>query len=241
MAYSYVNRSDIQPYWTMAQEYGLSDHTFASNSDGSFPAHQFLIAAQSGHGSGTPTTSPWGCDAPKGTYVHWKLVYGRAEPPVFSPETGHEITPGPFPCYSYATVANALDEKGISWRYYVANQLHGDWNGFDAIKAVRYGSDWKNMAFNTQIFTDITEGNLPNVSWITPTQSDSDHPGPGSGSGGPDWVASIVNAIGKSSYWNSSAIIITWDDWGGWYDHVPPPQLPDPITKAYEVLDFEYH
>src|SRR5437868_10602121 len=65
---------------------------------------------------------------------------------------------------------------------------------------------------------------LPAVSWVIPTGQASDHPGNNNGTG-PSWVASIVNAIGGSSYWSNTAVIITWDDWGGWYDHVPPPKV----------------
>ena len=68
------------------------------------------------------------------------------------------------------------------------------------------------------MLVDIKHGELAQVTWIVPDCAHSDHPG--SGSEGPDWVASIVNAIGNSPYWNSTAIFITWDDWGGWYDHV---------------------
>ena len=73
---------------------------------------------------------------------------------------------------------------------------------------------------------------------MTPSPGDSDHPGPDSGNGGPDWVASVVNAVGQSKYWNNCAIFIMWDDWGGWYDHVSPPQLADVQTGAYEGLGF---
>lgn len=62
------------------------------------------------------------------------------------------------------------------------------------------------------------------MSWVVPTGQASDHGGINDGSG-PSWVASVVNAIGNSPYWANTAIFITWDDWGGWYDHVPPPQV----------------
>jgi phospholipase C len=77
---------------------------------------------------------------------------------------------------------------------------------------------------NQQILTDISAGQLPAVSWVIPTGQASDHAGSNDGSG-PSWVASIVNAIGSSSYWSNTAVIITWDDWRGWYDHVPPLQV----------------
>jgi phospholipase C len=74
------------------------------------------------------------------------------------------------------------------------------------------------------VLTDIAHGELAQVTWIVPDLENSDHPGSGTVDG-PDWVASIVNAIGQSQFWNSTAIFVTWDDWGGWYDHVLPPRI----------------
>ncbi|MEO6835060.1 MAG: alkaline phosphatase family protein [Candidatus Tumulicola sp.] len=237
MAYSYVDRSQIQPYWTMASEYALGDDTFATNNGPSFPSHQYLIAAQSGHASEVPDGQPWGCDAPPSVTVDL-LAYGQASPPVFSKATGHE-TAGPRPCFTYTTLADLLDAAHVSWSYYTAWPATSGLSAFDAIEAVRHGADWKNVkAPDTKIFDDITGNSLAQVSWVIPTGSKSDHAGPNSGSHGPDWVASIVNAIGNSPYWNSTAIIVMWDEWGGWYDHVTPPQYPDPKTGAYEGLGF---
>ncbi|MGA8533110.1 MAG: alkaline phosphatase family protein [Candidatus Tumulicola sp.] len=237
MAFSYVKQTQIQPYWTMAQQYVLGDNTFASNSGPTFPAHQYYIAGQSDHASEVPAGNPWGCDGPASNSVV-KLIFGYSTPPHdFSKPTGHEV-PGPFPCFTYKTIANLLDDAGVSWHYYVANPIDSSLNGFAAVKAIRYGPDWSKMETNTNIFNDIKNGALAQVSWVTPDPPDSDHPGPDTGSGGPDWVASVVNAVGESKYWNNSAIIVMWDDWGGWYDHVPPPQLADVQTHAYEGLGF---
>jgi phospholipase C len=80
---------------------------------------------------------------------------------------------------------------------------------------------------DTNIFKDIQAGHLPAVSWITPNGPNSDHPAEQINGvktdDGPAWVASIVNAVGESKYWKSSAIVVLWDDWGGFFDHVPPP------------------
>jgi len=237
MAYSYVKQSDIQPYWAMAQDYALGDNTFTSNSGPTFPAHQYYIAGQSDHASEVPAENPWGCDGPSNNTVV-KLEYGYPQPPhPFSKATGHEVN-GPHPCFEYKTIADLLDAKGVSWRYYVAKPIDSSLNGFDAVKAVRYGPDWNNITENTNFFDDVKNGNLAHVSWVTPMPADSDHPGGISGNGGPDWVASIVNTVGESKYWDNCAIFVMWDDWGGWYDHVKPPQYPDPQTGAYEGLGF---
>ena len=173
-----------------------------------------------------PNTMPWGCDAPR---------HGTHTPVIF--RDGHvDEFRGPFPCFTqYGTIADLLDAANVSWRYYVDamfyNEPHYDfsgavWNGYDAIKKIRYGPDWKrNVSIpNTNIFTDVTAGTLPAVSWVIPRLGDSDHPGSGC-NGGPWWVTSVVNAIGASPYWENTAIILLWDDWGGWYDNAAPPQV----------------
>jgi phospholipase C len=256
MPYSYVPEGQIRPYWSMAKQYTLGDNTFSSNSGESFPSHQYMVAGQSGHASEAPYARTWGCDAPDSWEYY--LAAGAVKPPVFQPAFGHEVgygkgpspSPGPDPCFplagqpssSYPTIADLLDTAGISWRYYV--QPNGDdsyWlNAFDAVKAVRYGPDW-NKDFSepdTNVLTDITKGDLQQVSWVMPHGGASDHAGGGSGNCGPNWVASIVNEIGESQYWNNTAIIIMWDEWGGWYDHVLPPQYHDPQTGVYEGLGY---
>ncbi|MGA8533784.1 MAG: alkaline phosphatase family protein, partial [Candidatus Tumulicola sp.] len=230
MPYSYARQSDVQPYWTMASQYALGDDAFASNSGPTYVAHQYLIAGESGHAVEVPSTQPWGCGGPASENVNL-LAFGQATPPVFSKATGHEV-PGPFPCFTYPTIANNLDAASVSWSYYVEGQQPGaNLSAFMAIQQVYKGPDWKNVKSpDTQIFNDISNHQLANVSWVMPAGNNSDHPGPQSKNGdkGPCWVASIVNAIGQSSYWNSSAIIVMWDDWGGWYDHVHPPQYLSP-------------
>ncbi|MBV9402744.1 MAG: hypothetical protein JO018_03350, partial [Candidatus Eremiobacteraeota bacterium] len=104
------------------------------------------------------------------------------------------------------------------------------WNAPDAISHLRFGADWGKVIMpQTAIFNDIATGALPAVSWLIPSGASSDH-ALGTDGTGPSWVASVVNAIGNSKYWNSTAIFITWDDWGGWYDHVKPSQF-----NSYEL------
>jgi len=224
--YQYVKPSQIKPYWTMAQQYVLADHLFQTQGSGSFTAHQDLIAAstilnkaQTNSIVDYPTTSPWGCDAPGGTKTSLLEWTGSA--------LLYRYNKGPFPCFTYETMRDVLDAKSVSWKYYsppVYQNVGAIWNAFDAIKAVRYGSEWGTNVTdsNTQIFTDITNNQLPAVSWVIPDRIDSDHP-QSPGDDGPAWVASVVNAVGESSYWSSSAIVVVWDDWGGFYDSVAPP------------------
>jgi phospholipase C len=242
MAYSYVYQTEIQPYWTMASEYSLGDHNFASTNGPTFGPHQMLIGGQDGHADEVPSVMPWGCDAPKSSPPPTEnyLVYGQASPPEFPPKFGHDVV-GAVPCFTYSTVADSLDAAKVSWRWYVQAAPNDSYwlSPFDAIQAVRYGPDWSNVVSpDTQVLNDIANGQLQQVSWVMPHGGASDHPGSGSGSGGPAWVASIVNAIGESQYWKSTAIIITWDEWGGWFDHVLPRQYADPVTGAYEGLGY---
>jgi phospholipase C len=231
-AYEYVNPNQIKPYWTMATQYVLADHMFPSETSGSFTAHQDLIRGSSALNSQEsmfdfPTHGPWGCDAPAGTTV-----------PLLTSQN-QWIQDGPFPCTNqfpsskgYETLRDLLDAKSVSWKYYTPALFQGGlagayWDAFDVIWPVRNGPEWTaNISSpETNVFTDIKNGNLASVSWVIPDGQNSDHTGFGSKDTGPSWVAQVVNAIGESQYWDTTAIILVWDDWGGWYDHVAPPQL----------------
>jgi phospholipase C len=235
--YQYVNPQEIQPYWDMAEQYVLADHTFQTQGSGTFTAHQDLIAGATvvnfggydGSVIDNPTWFPWGCDAKSSTVTSMLTTTGK-----------YLRDKGPWPCFSYATMRDLLDTKKVSWKYYAQavqkpnGPQHGDtagiWSAFDAIDAVRHDpKEWGTnvTASDLKIFKDISNGHLPAVSWITPDAQNSDHPQEHQNGklvdDGPSWVASIVNAVGQSKYWKSSAVIILWDDWGGFYDHEPPP------------------
>jgi phospholipase C len=217
-AYVYVPQSDVQPYWDLASQFALSDETFESYQGPSFVSHLFMIAGQADQMAENPNGSPWGCDAPAGTTV--ATIDARGE--------HHD---GMFPCVTMTTIADELDAAGISWHYYAPlidpeSSGPGDygrnWSAFDAIKNVRYGPDWANVISpETTVLQDISGGTLPQISWVVPSLNNSDHPGDGIDNG-PTWVTSITNAIQQSKYWNDCAVIVVWDDWGGWYDHVAP-------------------
>src|SRR5580698_1772472 len=222
--YPYVFPSQVRPYWDLARQYVLSDRTFQTEGSGSFTAHQDLIRGgtelnASLHLIDFPTQAPWGCDAPPGTTT--SLITANNQWTQYKDQ-------GPFPCLTYRTLRDLLDAKQLSWRYYaptVGQSVGGNfWNAFDAIKAVRHGPEWStNQASpETKVLTDIRRDTLPAVSWVIPDFENSDHPGNHSDTG-PSWVAQVVNAIGESPAWKTTAIVIVWDDWGGWYDHVAPP------------------
>jgi phospholipase C len=229
--FRYVQASDVGPYFQIAEQYAFADRMFQTNQGPSFPAHQFIIS-----GTSAPTTTSnlfasentyrgTGCAAPAGASVA-----------LIDPH-GHEFGPM-YPCFEHPTLTDELDAKQLSWRYYTSS-LNNIWTGPNAIRHMCKpqtqggqltctGSAWVNVITPpTQILTDIANNQLPAVSWVIPTGQNSDHAGGTGNTGGPSWVASVVNAIGTSSYWSDTAIIVTWDDWGGWYDHVAPPVVND--------------
>jgi phospholipase C len=236
--YQYVNPSAIKPYWTLAQQYALADAMFQTQGSGSFTAHQDLIAGTTALDSthsviDSPLGSPWGCDAPPSTKTSLITTDGQ-----------YQRAKGPFPCWNYptGTLRDLLDAKGVTWKYYAPAYKAGGvgalWNAFAAIQPVRQGPEWQsNISIpETNILNDIKNNQLPKLSWVIPDQLDSDHPGTGqTHDDGPSWIAQVVNAVGGSSYWKSSAIIVVWDDWGGFYDHVPPAFLDDMGGLGFRV------
>lgn len=227
--YSYVPPSEIVPYWSLATNYVLADRMFQSNTGPSYEAHQYIIAGQSADAdelpAGAGSSGAWGCDSPPGTTV--SLVGPN----------GTDL-PGPFPCFDYQTMGDLLDNADVTWKYYapaIGTDNGSIWSAFDAIKHIRYGPDWAGDVISpeTQVLSDIQNRNLAEVSWVIPSWFNSDHPHT-IADFGPDWVGSIVNEIGQSPYWNNTVIFITWDDWGGFFDHVPPPQI-DEMGLGFRV------
>jgi phospholipase C len=231
LQFAYVNPSEVAPYFQMAERYTFADRMFQTNQGPSFPAHQFIISGTSaptatsnlfaaenpftpgGDGTGSGGT---GCTAAPGQLV------ALIDP------TGDE-SQTQYPCFEHPALVDLLDSKKLTWRYYTPS-AGSIWTGPNAIHHLRLGPDWANDVIlqQTQVLTDIAGGNLAAVSWVIPDGKASDHALATDGSG-PSWVASIVNAIGNSPYWSNTAIFITWDDWGGWYDHVAPT-----VINSYE-------
>ncbi|MGB8966249.1 MAG: alkaline phosphatase family protein [Candidatus Cybelea sp.] len=248
--YQYVDPQQIQPYWDLAKDYVLADNTFQTQGSGTFTAHQDLIAGGtvlSGSNDDSvidnPTGFPWGCDSrtpgpsAPGAVTSLITTYGQ-----------YLLDKGPYPCFTYETMRDLLDAKSVPWKYYSfrvypwygkdKGDTPGIWSAFDAISAVRHSKEWGTKVTYTdmKIFADVKDGRLPAVAWLTPDAANSDHPQEGCKCDhGPSWVASVVNAIGESKYWKSSAIIVLWDDWGGFYDHVPPPFYDDAGGLGFRV------
>ena len=255
--YQYVQSSYVQPYLTMAETYTFGDRMFQTNQGPSFPAHQYILSGTSRIEETSTTTiadnpsdnartdgTYWaGCLAPPGAQIN---AVDLSQPFPQSPFVITQL------CFEHPTLTDLLDNATppISWKYYAA--LPGDiWTAPNAIQHMCVpspaypsetsectGSDWVNHVViegsGAQIITDITAGQLSAVSWVIPNGANSDHASGNSG-GGPSWVASIVNAIGQSEYWADTTIIVTWDDWGGWYDHEPPPAIRDSYEYGLRV------
>jgi phospholipase C len=232
--YSYVPRSEAAPYFSMGEQYVLADEMYASNFDtSSYVSHQYIIAGQADQATNYPLAN-WGCPGGKNDTV-----------PRIKKNPPRASAPAVTDCFDYKTLGDELDDAGDSWSFY-ANPLgvvgpggktcgggddddyveRGIWSSYQAIKHICYGRDWKKDIINppSQFLLDVESGNLRDVTWITPTCANSDHPGCNSDTG-PSWVASVVNAIGESPFWSSTAIFIFWDDYGGFYDPEAPKYL----------------
>jgi phospholipase C len=224
--YVYVPHLDSKPYFDMAHEWVVADRMFQSQLDESFVAHQYIIAAQAQSSVDLPS-GLWGCDGEYDDYV--KLV---AQDRKIHGSHQH-------PCFDYETLGDELDTAGLSWRFYTskydAPSSNGGsfWSSYQAVRHIYDGPDWTKDIVTPQrdFIRDVRRGRLANFTWITPMCIDSDHVNCGGGFG-PSWVSALVNTVGESKFWDSTVIFVQWDDWGGLYDHVPPP------FKGYDSLGF---
>jgi phospholipase C len=235
--FMYVMPSDVQPYFALAEQYTFGDRMFQTNEGPSFPAHQFII---SGTSAPTATSTLFAAENPKLSPAG--CIAALTNTVTMIDATGSETnSPPEYPCFDHPTLTDFLDTAGITWRYY-APSAGSIWTGPDAIEHICQqqtingvltctGPDWMSNVIipQTGVLEDIANGNLAQVSWVIPDGAASDHAASNNGSG-PSWVASIVNSIGNSQYWANTAIIITWDDWGGWYDHVAPKVVNDGVS-----------
>jgi phospholipase C len=213
--------SDIPNYWHYAEHFVLGDRMFSSLAGPSFPNHLYTVAAQSGGAvdnpfSPTPSAFTWGCDANDSTRVEVVDAKGAVT--------------DQFPCFDFQTVADALEAAGVSWRYYapVQGQAGYIWSALNAISHIRRGPLWAaRVPSEAQFLSDAAGGALPAVSWLVPDFPVSEHPtvtaATDSVCEGENWTVQQINAIMQSPAWATTAIVLTWDDFGGFYDHVVPP------------------
>jgi phospholipase C len=232
----------LDPYLTLATSYGWANWMFQTNQGPSGPAHQFIFSGTAAPsaladsygvyevGNGDGGTDGNGCIAPAG--VTTSLIFPSA---AILRMLGFQ--PVVYPCFEHQTVPDVLP-AGTTWRYYTP--AAGDmWTAPTMIQHICQSSGpggnctgplWTQNVdlVPADVLSDIAACKLRNVSWVIPTIQDSDHPRGNLGLG-PSWVASIVNQVGENptcpngdTYWDSTAILVTWDDWGGFYEHALP-------------------
>ena len=233
----YYDRSDIPYYWDYANQYVLDDNFFSSLMGPSFPNHLYIASGTSGPLTNLPplclqSTCRW-------------IVNGHVvdNPPSYYNWEGFSL--------DWSTLAQELSNANVPWSWYDGEARPTRPNIWDVLPLFTYFQNNPNQldehVRNTRAFiNDIQNGQLPAVSWIIPGswvpptypaackgQSPSEHP-PARSDCGMDYVSYLVNQVMESQFWQSSAIIITWDDYGGFYDHVPPPQV-DAFGEGFRV------
>jgi phospholipase C len=211
----YHDYHEIPNYWAYAQYFGLQDHLFVPVLGWSLPSHLYLVSGWAASSKHPKKPNSFGSD-PAQTAIE---------------AANYEVAGVPF---GWTDLTYLLAKNNVSWRYYTTSSgdLHdpqeGDtpsiWNPLPHFQTVRDDHQLGNIVDDAAFFQDAGAGTLPAVSWVEGDGAFSEHP-PARISDGQAWVTSLVNAVMMGPDWNSTAIFITWDEWGGFYDHVAPPQV----------------
>lgn len=243
--YVAAKRSEIPNYWTLADHFVLDDNAFSSVMGPSFPNHLYTVAARSGpQFIGSVIDNPvlngrepriWGCAAAKGTSV--ETFNSKSDT---LPFTGTSISPPP--CWSNSQVATLASEMnahkgGSTWKFYVPSDTESN-DALASFKEVNVpfpthpnGIDNRKNGFRM----DVAGNTLPQFSWLVADHAESEHPGQSTACEGENWVSEQINAVESNpTVWNHSVIVVTWDDYGGLYDHVVPPQV-DGLGLGFRV------
>ena len=218
---SYHDRREIPNYWAYADRFVLQDRMFAPTDSWTLPAHLFLVSGWSA--SCTDPADPMSCRS---------NILLEAE--------RYQVEYGEPPIYAWTDITYLLYKAGVSWAYYVDPATCMDppcapvpGKGTPTHKNPLYGftdvyenGQFGNIRIHTDYFDAVRNGTLPSVSWIAPGGCCSEHPSSvGSIANGQAYVTRLINAAMHGPDWNSTAIFLTWDDWGGFYDHVEPPDI----------------
>jgi phospholipase C len=221
-AYTQLHKDQLPNYWHWAQQNVLADRFFSSAQGPSFPNHLYSIAATSGGAHDNPRRVPglthgsntFGCDAPKAQKV--AVVDSEGKTRMVAP------------CFDFTTEGDLLNRRRIPWAYYAATEQQKGyiWSAYSAIRRYReHPANWNEHIFPVDdLVQDIRANDLPPVTWITPRFELSEHP-EYNFCYGENWSTKVIDAIMNSDMWKNTAIFVTWDDYGGFYDHVPPPQV----------------
>lgn len=206
---------EIPNYWRYAKRFVLQDRMFAPSDSWTLPSHLFLV---SGWAASCPNlNNVMSCHSDLDLFPYWAPSDGKPRP------------------YIWADITHLLWKHGVDWAYYVGPKScvvapcrspHGGktvavQNPLAGFKTVAKHNQLDNIKQNTEYFGAAAAGTLPSVTWVMPTASRSEHP-PDYIPNGMAWVTRVVNAAMQGPDWLNTAIFLTWDDWGGFYDHVPP-------------------
>ncbi|HTD59761.1 MAG TPA: alkaline phosphatase family protein [Gemmatimonadaceae bacterium] len=224
----YHDDREIPNYWAYATNFVLQDRLFEQAATWSLPAHLFMVSAWS---AVCEIDQPLTCrDA--------------LQSPVGSQLVGGKFLPAKSGAYAWTDITYLLHRAGVSWKYYVGKGSEPDcdddgakcpsipqnaqtpsiWNPLPSFTTVRQDGELGNVQDVSQFYVDAKQGSLPSVAWIVPDQTVSEHP-PAKISNGEVYVTELINAVMRSPQWDSTAIFLSWDDWGGFYDHVVPPTV----------------
>jgi len=241
---SYVQfRPDqIPAYWTYAQTYVLADRFFSSTYGPTGIEHLFTVGATTDgftdHQRATPS-GQFGTNGIPREYcmdrTEWMWSFRLDMTPeevedAFALEEAAEV--GPLKsrywfmreaCTDIEILPDLLEEADVSWRYYLGDNDYI--NTLALIEHAIFGPMANKVVTDDDFFTDLQSGDLPAVSWLIPDVEESEHPAAASMCVGENWTVEVLNAIMRSPEWKHTAVVITWDDFGGFYDHVPPPHV----------------
>jgi len=218
----YHTAAEIPNYWAYAKGFALHDHMFQTNASWSYPMHIAMVSAWSAR---CTADDPMTCTS-------------EVE------DDGTDGEAGPGNHYPWTDVTYLLHKHGVSWRYYLSKgtdphcgnapnvcppvtldpTVPSIWNPLPDFDDVTEDGEQANVATVDDFYAAITSNALPSVSWIIPSSTVSEHP-PALVSTGQGYVTALINTIMQSPYWDSTVIFLSWDDWGGFYDHVVPPKI----------------
>jgi phospholipase C len=228
----YKDARDIPNYWSYANNYVLQDHMFQPNASWSFPQHLYMVSEWSAKCSklNDPMSCTGNIDAPGDP------IGGGAGKINGDAQAARN--------FAWTSLPYMLFKQHVSWRYYVAEGQQPDcednaatcapaqqrvgtpdiWNPLPGFTDVRQDGQLSNVQTIDHFYADVKSGHLPEVSWIVPNGAVSEHP-PGLVSAGQTYVTTMIDDIMSSAAWSTTAIFLSWDDWGGFYDHVAPPSV----------------
>jgi phospholipase C len=229
--YTQYRRSDIPNYWRYAKRFTLADRMFSSMYGPTIPEHMYTVAATSGR-IVSNRLEPRGprdyCKDARERFErlrhHPKLMEWERKVRIARIKALLEKVQA---CVDVNTIFPELEKRDISWKYYgYPNQFH---NAMQAIDEIRNTERWKNVVIPDEFVQDARSGDLPQVSYVLPPVHFNDHPSHPDRSicVGENWVVRQLNAIMQGPDWERVAVFLTWDDFGGLYDHVPPPAVDD--------------